>query len=370
MNDRTPPPGELIKTFLRQRNWTQADLAKVMDRPLPTVNEIISGKRQVTPETAIQLSVVFCNDPKEWMELEAAYRLSLIRSDEGSVRRRSEIFSLVPVQDMERRQWIRHTKTVQELEGELLAFFGVDRLEDISTIGAKMRHGSGVTTLNPAQLAWCYRARQLSRSVHAEPFSDDAFRNGTRELRHLATWPEEVRKVPRVLAEMGVHFVVIEPLPRSRVDGAAFWVGDQPSIAVSVRYDRVDSFWHTVGHELSHIWHRDGLGVDSDIVGEDRLAPAELDETELRAEREATAMLIDQAELDDFVVRVGPLYSRARINQFANRIRIHPGIIVGQLQHRGEISYATMRDQLVKVREIVTSEALTDGWGHLVNVKE
>jgi HTH-type transcriptional regulator/antitoxin HigA len=81
-------------------------------------------------------------------------------------------------------------------------------------------------------------------------------------------------------------------------------------------------------------------------------------------------MLIDQHELDDFVVRVGPLYSRARINQFANRIRIHPGIIIGQLQHRGEISYATMREQLVKVRDIITAEALTDGWGHTVARKD
>ena len=80
-------------------------------------------------------------------------------------------------------------------------------------------------------------------------------------------------------------------------------------------------------------------------------------------------MWIDSRVLDDFVIRVSPLYSKARINQFANRIKIHPGIIVGQLQHRGEISYASHRHALAKVRDVVTSTALTDGWGHTVERK-
>ena len=91
--------------------------------------------------------------------------------------------------------------------------------------------------------------------------------------------------------------------------------------------------------------HRDGLEVDTNLVGEDRLSPAELSSVELRADRDAAGLLIDSEEIDDFVVRVGPLYSRARINQFANRIRIHPGIIVGQLRHRGELEYSMMRER-------------------------
>ncbi len=45
---------------------------------------------------------------------------------------------------------------------------------------------------------------------------------------------------------------------------------------------------------------------------------------------------------------------------------VHPGIVVGQLQHasRGELKYSQHRDMLAKVRDIVTTTALTDGWGH------
>jgi HTH-type transcriptional regulator/antitoxin HigA len=87
---------------------------------------------------------------------------------------------------------------------------------------------------------------------------------------------------------------------------------------------------------------------------------------ETRADREAANMLIPRAQLDSFIARVGPLYSKDRINRFANRIGIHPGIIVGQLQYRKEIPYSANREMLVPVREIVIGEALTDGWGKTV----
>ena len=166
---------------------------------------------------------------------------------------------------------------------------------------------------------------------------------------------------------MGIRFVVVEPLPHTKIDGVAFWLDpSSPVIALSIRFDRIDSFWHTLGHELSHIRHRDDPTVDTDIVGESRPFPAEQTAIERRADAEACAMWIDAEELQSFILRVGPLYSRARINQFANRLVVHPGIIVGHLQFRGELGYQALRDTLVKVRDAVTSEAATDGWGFVL----
>jgi HTH-type transcriptional regulator/antitoxin HigA len=68
--------------------------------------------------------------------------------------------------------------------------------------------------------------------------------------------------------------------------------------------------------------------------------------------------------MDSLVGRLGPLYPKQRIVQFANRMKIHPGIVVGQLQHRGEIGYGSHRQFLVKVRELIIETAFTDGWGY------
>ena len=72
---------------------------------------------------------------------------------------------------------------------------------------------------------------------------------------------------------------------------------------------------------------------------------------------------VPRAELENFIARVRPLYSKLKIRGFAAVAKVHPGIVVGQLQHRGQISYAHNREMLAKVRDILTNTTLTDGWG-------
>src|SRR5664279_3239871 len=48
-------PGEYIREELVERGWTQMDLAEILGRPPQVVNEIVAGKRSITPETARSL---------------------------------------------------------------------------------------------------------------------------------------------------------------------------------------------------------------------------------------------------------------------------------------------------------------------------
>jgi HTH-type transcriptional regulator/antitoxin HigA len=191
-----------------------------------------------------------------------------------------------------------------------------------------------------------------------------------KDLRVLAAYPSEVRHLPKVFGKYGIRFVIVEPLTGAKIDGAAFWLSEKaPVIAVSARFDRIDAFWFTVMHEFSHIRHGDALSVDDELIGETGcMEVITKDEFETRADSEAAASLIAKDELDSFVRRLGPLYSKERIIQFAHRIKIHPGIIVGQLQHRGEVGYFAHRELLAKVRSIITETALTDGWGKTISL--
>jgi HTH-type transcriptional regulator/antitoxin HigA len=161
--------------------------------------------------------------------------------------------------------------------------------------------------------------------------------------------------------------VVVEHLPKSKIDGAALWLGDdwdKPVVALSLRYDRIDSFWHTLFHELSHIKNKDSYILDVDIVGSDRCITDEaLSQIETRANQEAAEWLIPKEKMQSFISRTRPFYYTEKIIQFANLIKIHPGIIAGQLQYRKEIDWAANRLMLVKVRNILISGAMTDGWG-------
>lgn len=353
----------MIRNLLKEKGWTQADLALILGRPLPTVNEIIQGKRGVTPEMALALAGAFGVEAERWLELEGAYRLSQATTDPCDIQRRAKLYDLAPVREMARRGWIREWQSDAELEDRLARFFGIDVSVATPRLQVATRRNSLISELSPSQRAWCFRAKQLAGAVSAAQFNPKSLVQLRDRLRETAAYAQEARNISRVMASYGIRFVVVEPLQGSKIDGAAFWLDDDsPVIATSIRYDRIDAFWFTVMHELSHICHFDA-SLDDDMADLPSMAK---EEPERRADEEAADWLIPSEKMQSFVLRVGPLYSKQRINQFAHRMKIHPGIIVGRLQYLGEIKYSANREMLVKVRDFVADSALTDGWGRII----
>ncbi len=81
------PPGEFIRDELHARDWTQEDFAKIINRPLKTLDGILNGRIKVTPNTAMQIGTAFGTGPELWLNLESAYRLSLAQSVNAEIAR-------------------------------------------------------------------------------------------------------------------------------------------------------------------------------------------------------------------------------------------------------------------------------------------
>ena len=259
MSIRTPaevfPPGDFIREELESRGWTQGNLAKITGRPVSAINLIISAKKAITPETACELAGAFGTSPEFWLNLESAYRLSMLESTNEAIRDRAKIFGASPVKEMEERNWIPRTESVDELRKELSKFyFLASSGEGLNLKVAARAKARTAEVLIPEQIAWCVQALRLATSVSVSTFKPQTLADGIRELRALATYPQEVKYVPRVLSQIGIRFVVVRHLTKTKIDGAALWLGDgwdSPVIALSMRHDRIDYFWHTLLHELS-----------------------------------------------------------------------------------------------------------------------
>jgi HTH-type transcriptional regulator/antitoxin HigA len=359
VNNKRPaevfPPGEFIREELEARGWTQADLARIIDRPIQAVNLILGGKKKITARTATELAAAFGTSPELWLNLQSSYSLSQEGGDCSEIEHRAKLYKIAPVKLMETRGWIRKTQSTDALYKELLKFFEVKDLESLPKLPLAARSSAPSTPeVTAAQVTWGFRVRKLAQNLFVSNYNSNSL------------LPEEVRKVPRILAEMGIRFVIVEHLPKTKMDGCALKIGNAPIIGMSLRYDRIDYFWHTLFHELSHVLNGD-IMLDADIE-ESSIEDAEKATTEARADKQASEMLVPQDKLNSFIARVGPMYSKERINQFANRLHIHPGIIVGQLQHKKEVSFSANREMLVPVRDIIRQEAMTDGWGHFLSV--
>jgi HTH-type transcriptional regulator / antitoxin HigA len=362
------PPGEFIRDELTARGWTQGDLAEIMDRPLQLVNELIAGKKQITPETAMGLAKAFGDDDAlYWMNLDSVYRLAHTKPVDDSVGRRSKLYSLFPVRELMKRNWIEPSDNLDVVEHRVCRFYRINNIDE----RPEFAHAAKAASAEAAQYdertdmqwAWLHRAKELAESAYSSPYSEGNLRKALTKLRSLLVAPEELRQVPKILSEAGVRFVVVEFLPGAKIDGAAFWLNDVPVIALSIRFDRVNNFWFVLRHEIEHILNRDGrVTIDVELT-EHIQSKGVLPPEEVRANTAAAEFSVPKSELDSFIARVRPLYSEQRILLFAKRIGVHPGLVVGQLQHRDEVPYTHFHKHLVKIREIVTQTALTDGWG-------
>lgn len=364
-------PGEFIAEELEERGWSQADLAEILGKAPGMVNELIKGKRKVSPDIAEGLSAAFGTSAEYWTNLETAYQIWILRKrrDHPSVSlRKARLMSIAPYRELIRRGWVDSSPDIDVLEENVLSFLGLasfdETLPDMLHVA---RRSSSYAEVSPALRAYLRKARQMAQGVQVQPFSRERLLDGLVRLKALRRNCEDIRLIPRILADAGVRMVIVEHLTDTKVDGATLWLADgSPVIVLSLRYDRVDSFWHTLMHEIGHIVNEDGEVVDSNLVGEDAKDSDEKPATEDKADEFAVEFLVPQEELQTFINNHSPLFYNRDLRGFAHVHDVHPGIVLGQLQHRGELKYYQMRELLEKVRHIVTDSALTDGWGTVI----
>ena len=81
---RTPThPGEmLLAEFLEPMSLTQRDLADGIHVPYQRINELVNGRRGVTPATALRLAKFFGNTPDFWMNLQLRWDLYFAQEQE------------------------------------------------------------------------------------------------------------------------------------------------------------------------------------------------------------------------------------------------------------------------------------------------
>ena len=105
---RAVKPGDILREEMEAREWSQADLAHILDRPIQVVNEVLQGRKAITPETAIGLATAFGTSAEFWLNLENSYRLHLARAYQkgDEVKRKAELYGLAPIKEMMKRGWI------------------------------------------------------------------------------------------------------------------------------------------------------------------------------------------------------------------------------------------------------------------------
>ncbi len=364
-------PGQLVEALLQDRGWTQRVLAIVLNLDETGINRLVADKRPVDAALALALEDVFEVPAERFLELQKSFDLAKerikVRPDAGRATR-ARLFGDLPISEMIRRGWInaetvRDTKTV---ERELVRFFGVNRTEDIEILPHAAKKTAMNTEATSAQLAWLYRVKQIAGEMLVCSYAPRLADAAIDKLRPLMNSVEGVAKVPRILAECGIRFVLVEALTATKIDGVCFWLDEgAPVIGMSLRFDRNDNFWFVLRHEMEHVRQRHGQTVvilDADLAGERAGTGPGISEEERIANNAAQEFCVPSSMMSAFIARKAPFFTERDLIGFARILKVHPGIVAGQLQHQTG-RYDRFRDHLAKVRAIILPNVIKDGWG-------
>ena len=161
--------------------------------------------------------------------------------------------------------------------------------------------------------------------------------------------------------ECGVRLVIVEPIPRSEIQGVCFWINDNksPVIGLTLKGDQIDKFWFDLWHELEHVLNGDGK---DNLIIEDFEEGEFEDESENVANRAAANHCVPSNQMRDFILRHSPMFSEKNLLGFAKIMKRHPGIVAGQIQRHTK-RWDLFKKHQPRIRQIITQTALTDGYG-------
>lgn len=369
-------PGQLVETLLAERGWTQRTLGVVLAKSDTTINRLISGKAAVDAETALMLEDVFSVPADRFLALQKEYDLAqarIVMVPDPTRATRAALYGDLPVADMIKRGWLdaESIRDTERIERALVRFFGVNRPDDIEVLPHAAKKTATTAAVTPAQIAWLYRVKQMASGILAKPYTRAGLIAALPKLRALALSPEGVARVPRILAEAGIRFVVVESLPSAKIDGVCFWINaGTPVIGMTLRFDRIDNFWFVLRHEIEHVLQGHGMAaiiLDANLEGDRAGTGPDVSEEERVANQAAQDFLVPSTQMDAFIARKAPFFSDRDLVGFAKIMRVHPGIVAGQLQRKTE-RYDRFRSYLVKIREIILPNVFKDGWGDVAPV--
>jgi len=344
-DDRPPvdqmPPGELLGREIEARSWSQADFAAVLDRPTQFVSEIVTGRKEITRESAAQIGAALGHAPEYWLNLQDQYLLAEQFKDENTrvkldqVRRRARLNNKGPIQLLKKRGFLTGS-TLDDLEAEVKELFELDSLDDEPWFSAAARRANRDEDINLLQRAWvaCIR-RNARRRPPTARYSEELLAQLAGTLSRTVKTVDDFRDIPQRLNDVGVRLVYVEAFPGAKIDGCAMLVDGYPVVGLSGRGRRLDKVLFTLLHEIAHIQLGD---VDAEHLIVEELNDTDSHETdsERKADHLAAAWVFPTG-FPDVPARIGAPW----VDQTAAQLNVARVVVVGHLQHRRRLDWRT-----------------------------
>ncbi len=338
--------GEVIKDELAARGMKQSELSELTCIQRPILNDVIKGKRSLTPEMALLLENALDISATFLLNILTQYELDSARHDKRVVLQTKmlEIWNVLKEQvsiPFFRKTDIVRGNILDDVE-RIFAVFGVHNLDEFFGLKAEETkqlcyHRKREETVKDFAefFSWKYYCYYLSRNddTHLGTFEKGSAAPLTKELNKVFKENQgTVRKTGEVFNHYGIRFMLVKTAGQVPVDGMSFWIGDNPTIIVTERMSSIDNYafaiLHEVGHVYNHLTH-DGRAMIN--FPDDKRSPEEAE-----ADNFARNAIIPNNVWKKFLAKtrdVVPCRMAPYIQNEADKYQVNPQILFGRYKH-------------------------------------
>ncbi|MFC1750513.1 helix-turn-helix domain-containing protein [Pseudomonadota bacterium] len=357
--DWVSPPGDTILDLIEERGWTQAELAVRLGYSPKHVNQLVNGKVPLSEDAALKLERVLGSSVGFWLSREAKYRehcarLAAAQTHANWIGWLDEL----PLRELmavgEITKCRIDAKAKPSLVGACLRFFGVASPDEWRNHYGGMQYSFRRSREEQSDIgaisAWLRMGERQAGAPDGPKYNRAKFESALKAIRQFTreTPVQFEPKLRQLLNESGVAFVIVPAIPRAHVSGVARWLSPtRPLIQLSLYGKTNDKFWFTFFHEAAHILlHANNKDEKKSVYLDDPNSGQTTDQNEHEANTWAGDWLIQP----QYKYELAALRSKTEVKRFANKLGIHPGIVVGRLQHDGLIKPSWMNDLKVSFR--------------------
>lgn len=347
--DRVSPPGDTIIDLMDEHGLTDEDLSKKIGVSISKGQQLLRGHIPLNESMALRLQDIFNVSVEFWLKREGAYRKHI---DYLNSVNKNWLDSL-PVKDMVNFGWIPKASSRELKFKYCLEFFGIKSVNDfarkVDTDAplVAFRKSLSIETVPMADLAWIIKAKKLSKSYACKPWNKDILKSLLPDIRQLSNEPDLLIFIPQLkdmFAKAGVSFIVLPTPSGCRASGATcFFEPNHATLIVSFRYLTDDHFWFTLFHEIGHLILHDAISIR--LEGEKELSSKE--------ESEADKFAFDTLIPAPFQNEIRELKAKdwKVIVRIAKKVGVSKGIVLGHLQHIGNVPYSHLNRLKVRYKK-------------------
>lgn len=338
--------GEVIMDELTARSMKQSELSELTGIQKPILNDVIKGKRSLTPEMALLLEKALGISATYLMNIQTQYELDCAKQSERVVLQTKmlEIWNILKDQvsiPFFRKMNIVRGNIIEDVK-RIFEIFNVDNLDNFLELKAKemelsyYRKSDKVKT-NPIDiLSWKYYCYHLSKKEESKlgAFDKEADVNAlTSELNSVFRVNKNTENETKIiLNKYGIRFLIVNKVGQVPVDGMSFWIDESPTIIITERIASIDNFAFTTLHEVGHVFKHltlNGRAMINLVEEKKSIEEYEADEFALNA-------ILPHADWKRFMARtrdVVPYKIAPLIKEEADKHNINPQLLFGRYKH-------------------------------------